>query len=194
MSAADSDKPQGRSQGFWTGLFLASIAAITALRVTDAINHPTGMILLMGAMLLAIPIMKASERGGCASPAMRTYNRRVLMASFGYLLGLGVAIWLWRNYELSRGLTFALAMLPVLPTFAMIWAMARYLIEERDEYLRYRTTLAAIVGLGAVLASGIFWGFLEMFELVPHIWAWWVLPVWALGMGLTQLWMKVRRP
>ena len=194
MNAAGSDKPQGRSQGFWVGLFLASIAAITALRVSDAINPPTGMILLMGAMLLTIPIVKASERGGCASPAMRIYNRRVLMASFGYVLGLGVAIWLWRSYELSRGLTFVLAMLPVLPTFAMIWAMARYLIEEQDEYLRYRTTLAAIVGLGAVLASGIFWGFLEMFELVPHIWAWWVLPVWALGMGLTQFWMKVRRP
>ena len=40
---------------------------------------------------------------------------------------------------------------------------------------------------------GIFWGFLEMFELVPHIWAWWVLPVWgSVGLGLAQLWMKVR--
>ena len=34
--------------------------------------------------------------------------------------------------------------------------------------------------------------FLEMFELVPHIWAWWVLPVWAIGLGLAQLWQKVR--
>ena len=48
------------------------------------------------------------------------------------------------------------------------------------------------VALGLVLALGIFWGFLEMFELVPHVWAWWVLPVWAIGLGFAQLWQKVR--
>ena len=48
------------------------------------------------------------------------------------------------------------------------------------------------LALGLVLALGIFWGFLEMFELVPHVWAWWVLPVWAIGLGLAQLWQKVR--
>jgi hypothetical protein len=31
-----------------------------------------------------------------------------------------------------------------------------------------------------------------MFELVPHVWAWWVLPVWAISLGLAQLWMQVR--
>lgn len=185
-------KLQGRSQGFWIGLFCANIGVITALRVTEAINAPTGMVLLSLAMLLMIPIVKSGERYGCTSPAMRVYNRRILIASSGYVLGLGLAISLWRNYELARPAIFGISMLPVLPTFAMIWAMARYLIEEQDEYLRYRTTLAAIVGLGAVLASGIFWGFLEMFELVPHIWSWWVLPVWALGLAIAQLWMKVR--
>ncbi|WP_257594195.1 hypothetical protein [Parerythrobacter lacustris] len=185
-------KPQGRSQGFWIGLFCANIGAIVAWRVTDAINSPTGTVLLALTMLLLIPIVKAGERSGCNSPAMRIYNRRVLIASFGYVLGLGTAISLWRNYDLARPAIFAISMLPVLPTFGMIWAMARYLIEEEDEYLRYRTTMAALVGLGGVLAIGIFWGFLEMFELVPHIWSWWVLPVWALGLAIAQLWMKVR--
>ena len=52
--------------------------------------------------------------------------------------------------------------------------------------------MAALFALGVVLAIGIFYGFLETFELVPHIWAWWVLPVWAIGLGLAQLWQKVR--
>ena len=42
------------------------------------------------------------------------------------------------------------------------------------------------------LAAGIFWGFLETFELVPHVPAWWVLPVWAGGLGVAQLWMWAR--
>ena len=192
VPAIDTGRPAGRSRGFWIGLFCASVGMIAALKLTGAINSPTGLILFACAMPLLIPMVKAGERADCTSPAMRTYNRRMLLASFGYLLGLGMAIALWRNYHLSRAVTFAIAMLPVLPTFGMIWAMGRYLVEEQDEYLRHRTALAAIVGLGAVLAIGIFWGFLEMFELVPHIWAWWVLPVWAVGLGIAQLWMKVR--
>ena len=130
--------------------------------------------------------------GACTSAAMATYNRRVLLSSFGYVLGLGIAVTLWNGYELSRPLVFAISLLPTLPTFGIIWAMARYIAEERDEYLRHRTIMASLVALGFVLAIGIFWGFLEMFELVPHIWAWWVLPVWALGLGMAQLWQKVR--
>ena len=123
---------------------------------------------------------------------MASYNRRIVFSSFGYVLGLGIAITLWDRYELSDPAVFAISLLPTLPTFGIIWAMVRYLAEEQDEYLRYRTIMAALVALGLVLALGIFWGFLEMFELVPHIWAWWVLPVWAIGLGLAQLWQKVR--
>ncbi|MBU7579080.1 MAG: hypothetical protein KAF27_01215, partial [Porphyrobacter sp.] len=106
--------------------------------------------------------------------------------------GLGIALALWNIYTLTGPLAVAIALLPTIPTFAMIWAMGRYLVEETDEYLRYRMVRAAIMSLGMVLAIGIFWGFLETFELVPHVWAWWVLPVWAVGLGLAQLWMKVR--
>ncbi|OAN84029.1 hypothetical protein A8B77_06275 [Erythrobacter sp. EhN03] len=123
---------------------------------------------------------------------MADYNRRIVFSSLGYVLGLGIAVTLWNSYQLSDALVFAISLLPTLPTFGIIWAMARYLAEEQDEYLRHRMIMAALVALGVVLAIGIFYGFLEMFELVPHIWAWWVLPVWAIGLGLAQLWQKVR--
>lgn len=173
-------------------MFFASIGIIAALRLTDAINGPTGFVLLALAMLLMIPIARAGRRQGSDSPAMYTYNRRMMIAAIGYVLGLGIAISLWRNFELSTPIVLALSFLPTLPTFGMIWAMARYLLDESDEYLRHRTIIASVIGLGVVLGLGIFWGFLEMFELVPHIWAWWVLPVWALGQGVSHLWMKAR--
>lgn len=182
----------GRGPWFWAGLYFASSAIIATLKLTDAITGTVALILFFGAMGLLVPLVRAGERVHCASPVMVRYNRRFLAASFGYVLGLGIAITLWNAYELSGPVVFAIALLPTIPTFAMIWAMGRYLVEEQDEYLRYRTVRAALMSLGAVLAIGIFWGFLEMFELVPHIWAWWVLPVWAAGLGLAQLWMKVR--
>jgi hypothetical protein len=193
VNTTDTGKtPTGRGAGFWAGNYLAASAIIAVLVVTDAITATVAMILFVGAMGLLIPLVRAGERQHGANPVIRRYNRRFLVASFGYVLGLGIAIALWNAYDLSGPVVFAIALLPTLPTFAMIWAMGRYLVEETDEYLRYRTVRAAIMSLGGVLAIGIFWGFLEMFELVPHIWAWWVLPVWAGGLGVAQLWMKVR--
>ena len=194
MTAAET--PAGRGPLLWGALYAVSVAIIVGLRITDAVSAPVGLILFVGAMGLLIPFVRSAERRsaarGCMNSVIVRYNRRMLAASMGYVFGLGIAIALWNAYDLSGPVVFAIALLPTLPTFAMVWAMGRYLVEEQDEYLRYRTVRAAIISLGLVLAIGIFWGFLEMFELVPHIWAWWVLPVWSVGLGLAQLWMKVR--
>lgn len=192
VDKAETPAPQQRGPWFWAGLYLASSAVIAALKLTEAIDPTTALILFFGAMGLLIPLVRAGERQNCANPVMVRYNRRFLAACFGYVLGLGIAIAIWNTYAPTGPAVFAIALLPTIPTFAMIWAMGRYLVEETDEYLRYRTVRAAIMSLGGVLAIGIFWGFLEMFELVPHVWAWWVLPVWAGGLGVAQLWMKVR--
>jgi hypothetical protein len=194
MTSAET--PAGRGPRFWGALYVGSIAIIAALRTTDAIPEPIGLILFVGAMGLLIPFVRSTERRsaakGCMNPVIVRYNRRILAALMGYVFGLGIALAIWNKYEPSGAVAFAIALLPTLPTFAMIWSMGRYLVEETDEYLRYRMVRAAIMSLGGVLGIGIFWGFLETFELVPHIWAWWVLPVWAIGLGLAQLWMKVR--
>jgi hypothetical protein len=193
VDATDTkETSSARGQGFWAGLYLASSAIIVTLKLTDAITGTVAMLLFVCAMGLLIPMVRAGERRHGANPVVIRYNRRILAASMGYVLGLGLALAIWKNYEPSGAVAVAIALLPTIPTFAIIWAMGRYLVEETDEYLRYRTVRAAIMSLGMVLAIGIFWGFLETFELVPHIWAWWVLPVWAGGLGLAQLWMKVR--
>lgn len=185
----------GRGPVFWAALFVVAMFGAAAL-ASSALEGPAGLIVRILPMALLFPMVKAAERRGaatgCVNPVIVRYNRRVLFSSFGYVLGLGIAIAIWNAHEVGRAAAFALALLPTLPTFYMIWAMGRYLVEETDEYLRYRTVRAAIMSLGMVLTIGIFWGFLETFEVVPHIWAWWVLPVWAVGLALAQLWMKVR--
>lgn len=186
----------GRGPLFWGGMFVASMFGMAALAGFGAIEGPARTILMIAPMVLLFPMVKAAERrgaaDGCVNPVIVRYNRRVLFSSFGYVLGLGIAISIWNRYEVTGGAAIALALLPSLPTFGMIWAMGRYLIEETDEYLRHRAIMAAVLSLGLVLALGIFWGFLEMFEVVPHVWAWWVLPVWAIGLGVAQLALNAR--
>ena len=180
----------------WGVSIFIAFGVIAFLRVTDAVNPTTGFILMVLAMTLMIPLVRASmakqERQGFVSPAITRYTRRFLLASFGYMLGLGLAVTINDRVDLGTGESFMIALLPIIPVFGMIWTMARYIVEEEDEYLRHRSIMANLFGLGVVLAFGTFWGFLETFDVVPHIWAWWPFPTWAIGMGLAQCWMAMR--
>ena len=185
-----ADRRPAQRTGLWGGLMIGSAAAILALKLSGAIEDPATYILLVVPLALGAlfyrSLQQTSAEGGTASPALRRYNRGIALTSVGYMLGLGIAIYLWNNFTLPDPAIFAISLLPAIPTFAMIGVMGRYLAAEEDEYLRYRSVMASLWGLGLVLALGTFWGFMEMFQLVPHIWSWWVMPVWAIGMGIGQ--------
>ena len=68
----------------------------------------------------------------------------------------------------------------------MIAAMGRLIVEEEDEYLRYRFVRAALFWLGTLLTLATVWGFFEQFDLVPHAPGWMAVPVFALGLGIAQ--------
>ena len=172
----------------WIVLFVITAAVISVLKLTGAIDSTTGFILLAVAMLLLIPFQRAlaRSRSSGANQASVRYTRRIVISSLLYVLGLGIAITLDRRMELTGAMALVIALLPVLPIFGMIWAMARYIIEEKDEFLRHRAIMAALIGLAAVLGIASFWGFLEQFRLVPHAYGWWALPIWAIAMGLAQ--------
>lgn len=191
-----SARKQEARPGLWGGLMIASAAAILGLKLSNAIAAPILYLLLIIPAGLGVQYFRAmqskSAACGSISPALLRYNRGIALSSLGYATGLGIAVSLWNRYDPSPPAVFALALLPAIPTFAMIWVMGKYIVEESDEYLRHRATVAALFGLGLALALGTFWGFMEMFGLVPHVWAWWVMPVWAIGMGIGQGWMSLR--
>lgn len=175
---------------------IAAGLAILALKSTGAIEPPATYILaiLPFALMLAAfrALLRRGARGDCASPAAVRYTKGIMASSAAYIAGLGIALWIWRNLDPSIAVTWLLALLPILPIIWMIYVMARYIAEEEDEYLRHRAVMASLVGLAVLLAVASFWGFLETFELVPHVPGWWAVPIWALGMGLGQAWVNRR--
>ena len=124
--------------------------------------------------------------------ALARFTQRLMLAMTGYVAGLMIAVAIHESAMPTVPLAYAVALLPTIPALAVVFVIARYLVEESDEYLRHRASLSAIIGLGFVLVLGTVWGFLETFGLAPHIWAWWVVPVWAIGMGAGQGWITLR--
>ena len=185
-----------RSPFFWAALMFVAYGVVAILQITGAVEGAASMLLFFLPIGLVLPLYRSAQalhlRSGTHTTAIGAYNKRFMLATFAYLIGLGIAVSVDRGFVLGTAASFAIAMLPALPVLAMIWAMARYLKEERDEYLRHRAVMAALFGLGLLLGLASFWGFLETFGVAPHVPGWACVPIWAVGMGLSQCWMSLR--
>lgn len=180
---------------FWIALLTGSFAGIAIAKETGTITPTLATLLMLCAMFLMVPVVRTSSvLASCntASVAAVRYMRRLMVFSALYVAGLAIAIPIDRHYDLSGGLAFLVALLPAAPTIGIVATMGRYLVEESDEYLRHREMIANIFGLGAVLAIGSFWGFLEKFGVVDHAAGYWTVPIWAVGMGLGQAILALR--
>lgn len=118
------------------------------------------------------------------SPAQRRYNRTVLLLSILYALLLFGAVYLLSRQLVSGVLAYVVGVLPALPVTGFFLAMGHYLLVESDEYLRAVQIRQLLIATGVMLAASTIWGFLEGFELVPHVVAYVWPIVWFAGLGL----------
>ncbi len=124
--------------------------------------------------------------------AQRRYQRRVFAAMAVYvaaLVGAGDAFRSWRPSGVGAA---GLAILPALPVLAVFAAMALYLIEEKDEYLRFVTVRAWLVATGLTFGLLVVWGFLESFHQVARAPAFWAVVVWFACLAPTGLFPRGR--
>ncbi len=194
MSAQLAERPP--RPVLWASLFAINMGLIAAAEIFDVLEQPVPLILFALNMLLMIPMTRAAklrqEQMGAMSPALRVYNRRVLFVMALYMVAMIGGGHLSNRVAEGSPVMWLLAIAPLVPLMGMIWSMFRYYHEEQDEYLRHRAVTGALIGLVLVLILGTVWGFLEMYGLAPHMWNWWVFPVWAIGLGLGMCWPRAK--
>jgi hypothetical protein len=139
--------------------------------------------LVYGAVILLLIswfIRRARSRLGLlATPAALKYSRRAMAAASAYVFLLTVALGAYRRLHPTGAPAYALALAPALPLVATVAIMGAYLREETDEFEKAVKTEGAIWATGGLLVVATVWGFLEMFQLVPHVESWVAFPIWA---------------
>ena len=119
--------------------------------------------------------------------AKRRYQRSVLLLSVAYVaLLLSVSIY-FEAREPSGPVAVALAVLPALPIIGIFVAIGRYLVDEKDEYLRSLLVRQTLWASAFALSIATVWGFLEGFEIVGHVEAFYVAVLWFGGLGVGSL-------
>ena len=125
------------------------------------------------------------------NPAQRRYVGRMVPISIAYIATVMLASWIIPDNAAATPLTVAVALVPALATLGFIWAMARYIAELADEYVRMLEIRKMLVATGLTLALASGWGILELFTDVPRVPLFYVFPVWCLGLAVGSLVNKV---
>jgi hypothetical protein len=121
------------------------------------------------------------------SIAQSNYNKRVMALSLVYAVALLGAVYAFKHHLLSGPVAYGAAILPALPIIGIFGAIGLYLVEEQDEYLRMLMVRQTLWASGFALSIATIWGFLESFELVPHVESYAVAVLWFGGLGLGAL-------
>lgn len=117
------------------------------------------------------------------SPAIKRYNQRVIFLSLLYALFLCGAVYGFKQQLLQGPVRYVAAILPALPIIGVFGAIGRYIVEERDEYIRMLMVRQTLWASGFALSIATVWGFLESFDLVGHVDAYYVAVLWFAGLG-----------
>jgi hypothetical protein len=118
------------------------------------------------------------------SPALKRYHLRLGAAMAAYIVTLAAALRYVGEGDVTGPAAYLLALLPGLSIAAVFWAIGRLMVEEKDEYLRLLLVRQSLVATGFTLGIVTMWGFLENFELVPHVDAFYVAVLWFLGLAV----------
>lgn len=175
------------------------VVALFAAIYIWAAYRPTGiaLVLTIAAPVAALGWMarqgyRRRRMGSCDNPAQRAYTRRAVPLMVAYVAALAIAIWTHDWLAPAGPLAVALAILPALPLIGVVWALGRLLVEERDEYLRSLHVRQFMIATGFMLVVTCVWGFLETFELVPHVPMYWAFIIWCAGLGIGTLVNELR--
>jgi hypothetical protein len=114
-------------------------------------------------------------------PAAKRNLQRTAVVMAVYAIGLFAASYLIRRQGVSGPLAYGVALIPGLATVGLFWSTGKMIVETEDEFMRMLAVRQQLIAVGFAMSIACVWGFLEMFDLVPHVEAFYVMILWAVG-------------
>jgi hypothetical protein len=116
------------------------------------------------------------------NPAAKRYIRHFIPLMIAYAVAVIGVSWWFRMGGPQGWLRYPVALLPALPIVGVIYVMGRFIVEQKDEYLRLMMVRQTLFAMGFTLVVCTVWGFLEVYGLVPHVPAYLVFVLFCLGL------------
>jgi hypothetical protein len=114
-------------------------------------------------------------------PAAKRNLQRTTIIMIVYVAGIFAAKYLIEGRALAGAPAYALALIPGLAMATLFWVSGKAIVETEDEFMRMLAVRQHLIAAGFAMAVASAWGTLEMFELVPHVGAFYIVMLWAAG-------------
>lgn len=121
------------------------------------------------------------------TPVRRQYLIRTLIVTAVYIAGIFGAAYLIRDVGVPRALALAVALVPGLAIAGMFWNTLSMITATKDEFMRMLAVRQQLIAAGFAMAVASVWGTLEMFDLVAHAEAFYIVVLWAVGLFVGQV-------
>lgn len=180
----------GRLKGFGAASILSLALSIAFVLTQDPALWLRGWIAIFNVALLCAAgwsMMRLMEANAAGTKASSRYMKRMMFVTIVYIGGVFLAEFLFDRYALTGVVAVAAALVPATGAVGFIWAIGRYLLEEEDEYVRMRETRKFLMATGFMMVIVTVYGFLEQYDLVPHVPAYYAFVLWCLGLGVAAL-------
>ena len=125
--------------------------------------------------------------------AAQRYLRRFIPLMALYVVTVLGVSWWFRMGGPDGWLRWPVAVLPALPIVGVIVVMGRFIVEQKDEYLRLMIVRQCLFAIGFTLVVSTIWGFLETYGLVPHVPAYAAFMLFCAGLLPGALWNWMER-
>lgn len=124
---------------------------------------------------------------GKFTPVRRRYLVRTLALTMIYVAGVFGAKYLISGVGVPRPVALAVALVPGLAMAGMFANTLSMIGATADEFMRMLAVRQQLIAAGFALATASVWGSLEMFGLVAHVDAFYIVVLWAIGLFVGQL-------
>jgi hypothetical protein len=181
----------------WFVVFLLGMVAIgITVDLLDIKSKALASGLMIVPMILLIPMVRnaianARQEGASGDP-VRRYLIRMIVVSFAYVGSLFMASQLIESGAAITPLAVLLALIPGIAVSGYFWAIGRLILEQKDEFQRMLIVRQALIATAIALSLASIWGFLESFDLVQHLDAYWWPIVWFFGLGVGAIFNKAQ--
>ncbi len=160
---------------------------------SDAIGTTTAYVLaVIPVSLMVFAFVKtlgAASRNGKAS---QRYLTRMAITMAFYLITLFMAEHFIEDMGVTGPLAVLLALLPGLSFAGVIWIFGALIVEEKDEFYRLLYVRQGLIATGVSFTLAAIWGFLETYNIVEPVAAFWWPTIWCVGIALGAVANKLK--
>jgi len=99
-------------------------------------------------------------------------NSRRYMVRVGVAMAVYVASLYAANNligDAPKAVDFLLAVIPGLATAGLFWAVAMFILETKDEFMRMLLVRMQLIAMGFAMSVFCVWGYLQEFGLAPNL-------------------------